>query len=429
MIERYSRPQMAAIWTDANRYQKMLLVEQAATTVLADDGVVPQKDAEMILRASVDLPAIKEAERRRRHETAGFVEAVGATAGAAGARWFHYGLTSSDVADTALALQLGEAGALVLDEYRDLLSDLRVLAHRHAATPVAARTHGRRAQLSTFGFKLAGWHAELRRSYDRIGEALYDLRVGKLSGPVGTYPVLTPDQERRALVSLGLRAERFATQVVARDRLAALMAQLAVGAGTLERIATSIRLLAQDELNEVSESRTDQQQGSSAMPHKNNPVRSERITGLSRLLRAYAVAMFESQALWHERDLTHSSTERVAVPDALTVMDFAVSELRGVLNELVVDEDAMRANSLHDERLRSGAILDALIAHGIDRQQAYRATQRGLTISRDVGVPLVGAILSQLDEPVNSGPLVADLRTACDNAGTIERIAALVATL
>ena len=174
MIERYSRPQMAAVWTDESRYQKMLAVEQAATTVLADDGVVPRTDAEMILRARIDVPAIKDAERRRRHETAGFVEAVGATAGAAGARWFHYGLTSSDVADTALALQLAEAGALVLDEYRDLLADVRVLAHRYAATPTAARTHGRRAQLTTFGFKLAGWHAELRRSYDRLGEALFE---------------------------------------------------------------------------------------------------------------------------------------------------------------------------------------------------------------------------------------------------------------
>ena len=230
-------------------------------------------------------------------------------------------------------------------------------------------------------------------------------------------------------MSLGLRAERYATQIVARDRLASLMVQMAVAGGTLERIATSVRLLAQDELNEVSEHRSELQQGSSAMPHKNNPVRSERITGLSRLLRAYAMAMLESQALWHERDLTHSSTERVAVPDALTVLDFAVSELRGVLSELVIDEDAMRANSLHDERLISGQILDALIANGVDRQQAYRATQRGITISRDVGVPMVGAILSQLDEPVDGGPLVSALRTAVDNAGTLQRIARLVADL
>jgi len=429
MIGRYQRPQMAGVWSDEGRFKHMLMVEQAATDVLADDGLVPLADAEAIQRARVDVPAIKEAERRLKHETAAFVEATGKTAGPAGERWFHYGLTSSDVADTALALQLRDAGDLIRDEFGDLLSDLRVLAHKHAATPVAARTHGRRAQLTTFGIKFAGWHCELRRSYDRLDEALAGLLVGKLSGPVGTYPVLTPEQERRALLSLGLRPEPFATQIVARDRLASLLATMAVAAGTFERIATSVRLMAQDELNELAEFKAPAQQGSSAMPHKSNPVRSERITGLSRLLRAYAVAMLESQALWHERDLSHSSTERVVVPDAFAVFDFVLSELRGVINEMEVNEAAARANSLHDERLLSGRILDTLVAHGVNRQDAYRATERGLTYSRDVGVPLVGAVLSQLSEPVTDGPLVTALQLAADNEGTIKRIAGLVGRL
>jgi adenylosuccinate lyase len=420
---------MAGVWSDEGRFKQMLLVEQAATAVLAEGGFVPLEDAEAIQRARVDLPAIREAERRLKHETAAFVEATSKTAGQAGERWFHYGLTSSDVADTALALQLRDAGNLVCDEFLDLLSDLRILAHKHAATPVAARTHGRRAQLSTFGFKLAGWHCELRRSYDRLNEALSGLLIGKLSGPVGTYPVLTPEQERRALLSLGLRPEPFATQIVARDRLASLLTTMAVAAGTFERIATSVRLMAQDEVGELSEFKAPAQQGSSAMPHKSNPVRSERITGLSRVLRAYAVAMLESQALWHERDLSHSSTERVVVPDAFAVFDFVLSELRGVINEMEINEGAARINSLYDERLLSGRILDTLIAHGINRQDAYRATERGLTHSRDIGTPLADAVLLQLSEPVTDGPLVAALQLAADNETTIKRIAALVSRL
>ena len=429
MIERYQRAPMAAIWSDEGRFDRMLRIEQAATTILADDGIVPLADAEAIERARVDVFAIKESERRLRHEVAAFVEATASTAGAAGKRWLHYGLTSSDVADSALALQLRDAGDLVLDEYRDLLTEVRILAHRYAETPVAARTHGRRAQLSTFGFKLAGWHCELRRSYDRMGEALADLRIGKLSGPVGTYPVLTPEQERRALLSVGLRAEPFATQIVARDRLATLLTTMAVSGGTLDRIATSLRLLSQDEIGEVLELKTEQQQGSSAMPHKSNPVRSERITGLCRLLRGYAVAMLESQALWHERDLTHSSTERVVVPDAFAVLDFVVSELRGVFAELSINEAQMKSNALGDDRLLSGRVLDTLVLHGIDRPTAYAATKQGLSLSRDNGVPLVRAVLLSLDEGAEDAQLERALAEAADDESTVKRIGRLVGRL
>jgi adenylosuccinate lyase len=369
---------MKAVWSDESKLARWLEVELAATDAWAELGVVPPEDAgELRARAVPPSPErVAEIEQRTQHDLAAFVDAVTEQVGPAG-RWLHYGLTSSDVLDTALALQLREAGRLIADGLdRALVAVLR-RAEEHRRTPMIGRTHGVHAEPITFGAKLAGWAFELDRDRDRLRRALEGVRVGKLSGTVGTYPGGDPELERLVCERLDLEREPAATQVVPRDRLAELMTTLALIAGSLERFATEIRHLARTEVREVAEPFGAGQKGSSAMPHKRNPVVAERICGLARVVRANAIVALENVALWHERDISHSSAERVAVPDAFLALDYMLDRFTWLVEGLVVDPVRMRRN-LDATRglIFSPSVLTALVESGLQRSRAYELVQR-----------------------------------------------------
>ncbi len=328
MIPRYTLPEMAAVWSDEARFTAMLRVELAVARAQARRGQVPADAlAVMERRASVDTARIAELERTTDHDVIAFVSQVAETVGPEG-RFLHFGLTSSDVVDTALALQVQAASARLLADLEAAIDAVVAQARRHAATLEMGRTHSVHAEPTTFGLKLAGWALELERDRQRLTAAAEAMRVGKLSGPVGTYSHLDPDLEAEVLEALGLTADPASTQIVQRDRHAAFLATLAVAGGSLERFATEIRNLQHTEIAEVMEPFRTGQKGSSAMPHKRNPILSERLTGLARLLRGYALAGLEDQALWHERDISHSSVERVAIPDATTLLDYMLVRFR-----------------------------------------------------------------------------------------------------
>jgi adenylosuccinate lyase len=363
-----------------------LEVELAATEAWAEEGAVPREAAEACRAgAEFTVEAVEERERVTDHDVAAFVDVVAASIGEHG-RWVHYGLTSSDVLDTALALQLRQAGEVVLGSaraYRDALIE-RALEHRE--TLCVGRTHGVHAEPTTFGLRLAGFAFEANRNLDRLGDAFEQLAVGKLSGAVGTYASVPPAVEARVMERLGLRREDVATQVIPRDRHAVLTSRIAIAGGGLERFATEVRNLQRTEVREVEEPFAAGQKGSSAMPHKRNPIRTERITGLARVLRGYAQVGLENIALWHERDISHSGAERVILPDSTTGLDYVQDLAAGVAAGMTVREDRMRENlELTHGALFSQRALTALVESGMSRDDAYRIVQENAQRAWDTG--------------------------------------------
>jgi adenylosuccinate lyase len=378
VIARYSRPAMARIWSDEGRLATWLQVELAATAAWAELGTVPAEVAKALQeQASAPTPErLQELEATVHHDTAAFVDAVAERLGPEG-RWFHYGLTSSDVVDTALALQIREAGRLIQVGVDLALATVVARADEHRETIQIGRTHGVHAEPTTFGLKLAGWAFELDRGRRRLARALEELRVGKLSGAVGTYSATDPELERIACERLGLEPAPTSTQIIQRDRHAELLSALAVLASSLETFALEIRHLARTEVAEVQEPFAKGQKGSSAMPHKRNPVVAERICGLARVVRGAAVVGLENVALWHERDISHSSAERVVVPDAFLAVDYMLDRFAWLVEGLVVRPERMRRNLEASHYLFfSQRVLLALVDAGSSRDDAYRLVQR-----------------------------------------------------
>jgi adenylosuccinate lyase len=369
---------MQAIWSDEGRLARWLEVELAALDGWAEVGVVPPEDVAQI-RAGAVPPTperVAEIEERTQHDLAAFVDATAEGLGPAG-RWFHYGLTSSDVLDTALALQVRDAGALLLEGIDRALAAVVRRAEEHRATVAVGRTHGVHAEATTFGAKLAGWAFELARDRERLGRALEGMRVGKIAGAVGTYGGGDPEVERVACERLGLTVEPVATQIVPRDRHAELLSTLALVAASLERFTTEIRHLARTEVGEVQEPFRKGQKGSSAMPHKRNPIVAERICGLARVVRAASLVGLENVALWHERDISHSSAERVVLPDAFLALDYMLDRFAWLADGLLVDAERMRRNLDASHGLVfSQRVLLALVESGLTRDEAYRLVQR-----------------------------------------------------
>ncbi|HEV8054318.1 MAG TPA: adenylosuccinate lyase [Candidatus Limnocylindrales bacterium] len=390
MIPRYTQPEMAAVWTDEARFEQMLRVELASLHALTARGTVPAPAVQAIeQRGRVDVTRIAELEKTTDHDVVAFVNQVAETVGEEG-RYLHFGLTSSDVVDTALALQCRAAADLLLSELDELIGLLARKAREHAGTVMMGRTHSVHAEPITFGLKLASWAFELDRDRRRLEAAASDLKTGKISGPVGTYSLLPPEIESEALAELGLAADPVSTQIVQRDRHAALLAAIAVTGGSVERFATEIRNLQHTEIAEVQEPFRTGQKGSSAMPHKRNPILSERLSGLARLLRGYAVAGFEDQALWHERDISHSSVERVALPGATILLDYMLVRFLSLVEGLVVRPERMRENIERGLGLHaSSRLLTALVDDGgLAREDAYAIVQRDALRAADERRPL-----------------------------------------
>jgi adenylosuccinate lyase len=378
VIARYSRPAMARIWSDEGKLATWLEVELAATAAWAELGVVPANAAAALAeKATAPTPErVAELEATLHHDTAAFVDAVAEGLGEEG-RWFHYGLTSSDVVDTALALQIREAGRLILEQIDRAFAAVLARAEEHRTTLTIGRTHGVHAEPTTFGMKLAGWAFELDRSRRRVARGLEGMRVGKLSGAVGTYAATDPELERIACERLGLEPAPTSTQILQRDRHAELLAALAVVASSLDKFALEIRHLARTEVAEVQEPFGKGQKGSSAMPHKRNPVVAERICGLARVVRGAALVGLENVALWHERDISHSSAERVVIPDAFLALDYMLDRFTWLVDGLVVREERMRRNLEASHYLFfSQRVLLALVESGLSRDDAYRLVQR-----------------------------------------------------
>jgi adenylosuccinate lyase len=399
---------MQRVWSEEAKLARWLDVELAALEGWAEIGAVPRQAAlELRERAVPPSPErVREIEERTQHDLAAFVDAVAEGLGPAG-RYFHYGLTSSDVLDTATALQVREAGRLLLDGLGRALAAVIRRAEEHRETVMAGRTHGIHAEPITFGAKLAGWAFELDRDRARLQQALEGMRVGKLAGAVGTYAGGDPEVERIACERLGLVPEPAATQVVPRDRHAELLSALAVCAASLERFATEIRHLARTEVREVQEPFARSQKGSSAMPHKRNPVVAERICGLARVVRAAAAVGLENVALWHERDISHSSAERVVLPDAFLALDYMLDRFAWLVDGLVVDAARMRVNLDASHGLVfSQRVLSALVTSGLERDQAYRLVQRNAARAWDEGIDF--RALLEADPEVDLAPAELD---------------------
>ena len=376
MIARYTRPGIGAVWSDQRKLETWLEVELAVTDALAEKGPVPLQDARAIrARAAFTVEAVLEREKVTDHDVAAFVDVVAASIGPEG-RWLHHGLTSSDVLDTALALQVANAGELLVRGAREFRDALIARAREHAGTLCVGRTHGVHAEPTTFGVKLAGFAFEAHRNLLRLERAIEGCRVGALSGAVGTYSANGPEAEAAVLERLGLAREDVSTQVVARDRHAELLSAIALAGAGLERFATEVRHLQRTEVREAEEPFRAGQKGSSAMPHKRNPIVSERVTGIARLLRGYAQAGLEDVALWHERDISHSSVERVVLPDATILLDYAQHLATRVVSGMTVHEERMRENleATHGALFSQRALL-ALVESGISRDEAYRIVQ------------------------------------------------------
>jgi adenylosuccinate lyase len=376
LIERYSPARIRQIWSDRHRFELWLRIEVLAAEGWATLGRVPPEALDRIRTAQFDLERIQELEARVGHDVIAFLTSVGESVGQPEARYLHLGLTSSDVVDTAFALQLRESGQAILEDLGRLRQVAVELAIRHRRTVMVGRTHGIHAEPITFGFKVAGWVAELDRDTARLEAATREVAVGKLSGVVGTHAALDPRVEEFVCGRLGLQVDAVSTQVVSRDRHASFMNALAVLAGSLERVALEIRHLQRSEVGEAFEPFGAEQKGSSAMPHKRNPVLTERICGLARLVRGYAGAALENMALWHERDISHSSAERVIFPDACSVVDFVAQQLAEVLAGLDVRADRMTRNlDAGGGVVYSQRALLALVESGMSREEAYRIVQ------------------------------------------------------
>jgi adenylosuccinate lyase len=377
MIRRYTHPEMDRIWSDQRKYETWLQVEIAAADAMAREGIVPQDAARDIReRARFDVARIEQIEEITQHDVIAFTTAVAEHVGPS-ARWLHFGLTSSDVIDTAQALQMREACDLIIRGIEGLMRAVQARAEEHRRTPMIGRTHGVHAEPMTFGLKLALWYAELARDLARIRRAREVIAVGKLSGAVGTFAHLPPSIEADVCQTLGLQPAPVASQVIQRDRHAEVVTTLAITGSSLEKFALEIRGLQKTEIGEVEEPFGKGQKGSSAMPHKRNPIGCEQIVGLARLLRGNAVAVMENNALWHERDISHSSVERVVLPDSFIVLDHMLRRFTRIVSGMVVYPDRMRENL---ERSRgvvfSGTVLLELAQRGVSREQAYEWVQR-----------------------------------------------------
>jgi adenylosuccinate lyase len=423
VIERYTRPEMGAVWSERRKLETWLQVELAVVDVLAEQGVVAEEDAAAIRdRASFTVEAVKEREQVTDHDVAAFVDVVAGSVGEAG-RWVHHGLTSSDVLDTALALQLSQAGMILVGGAADYKAALIRRAREHVDTLCVGRTHGVHAEPTTFGVKLAGFAFEAHRNLLRLERAAEAVSVGALSGAVGTYSANGPEVEEAVLKRLGLARENVSTQVVPRDRHAELLTAIALAGAGLERFATEIRLLQRTEVREVEEPfRTGTQKGSSAMPHKRNPIVSERITGIARLLRGYAQTGLENIALWHERDISHSSVERVSLPDATILLDYAQHLAIRVVDGMTVYEDRMRENlnATHGALFSQRALL-ALVEAGHSRDDAYRIVQEAAQRAWDEGTEFRELIAEAAPE--------LDLEAVFDTGAFVRHAPAIVGRL
>jgi len=394
MIDRYTRPELGALWSDEARMTAWRDVEVAACEAMEGPTA---SDLDAIRAATFTVEAVDERERTTDHDVAAFVDVLSESAGQAG-RWIHYGLTSSDVLDTALALQLKRAGEVVVPGARRLVAALVARAREHRETLCVGRTHGVHAEPTSFGIKLAGFAFEAHRNAERLERAFAQASVGAISGAVGTYSATSPEFESRVLGSLGLAGEPVSTQVVARDRHAELLQAIALAGAGLERFATELRHLQRTEVREAEEPFRRGQKGSSAMPHKRNPIKSEQISGLARVLRGNAQAAVENVALWHERDISHSSVERVILPDSTILLDYMLARAVALVEGMVVHEDRMRENlEITCGALFSQRVLLALIEQaGMVRDEAYRIVQRTAQQAWDTRTPLRSLLA---DEP------------------------------
>jgi adenylosuccinate lyase len=376
MIERYSRPAMERVWSDENKYDRWLDVEIAACEAWAELGVIPRKAIPKIKMARVDLKRMKEILQETHHDVTAFLGAVAESIGEE-SRFIHLGMTSSDVIDTALSLQLVEAAGLIDDDIKELIAALAEKAIEYKYTPMAGRTHGVHAEPMSFGLKLALWVEEMNLNRQRLREARREIAVGKISGAVGTYATLSPELEEKACARLGLVPAPVSNQVLQRDRHARFVTTLAILAGSLEKFATEIRALQRTEVREAEEPFSAGQTGSSSMPHKRNPELCERVCGLARLVRGYSLTAMENIALWHERDISHSSAERIILPDACLVIDYVLDIFAGVIKGLQVYPQRMKKNmDITKGLLFSQRVLLALIDKGLGRQEAYELVQR-----------------------------------------------------
>ncbi len=377
MIARYTRPEMGQIWSDENKYRMWLEVEIAASETLAEDGIVPAEAAKAIReRGRIDVARIQQIEDEVRHDVIAFTTAVAEYVGLE-SRWLHYGLTSTDVVDTAQALQLKAASAIIRHGLVQLAEVLKKRALEFKHTPMIGRTHGIHAEPTTFGLKLLNWYAETRRNITRFNAAAEQIRIGKLSGAVGTFGHLKPKHEERICAKLGLQPAPVATQVIQRDRHAHYVSALAIITATLDKIATELRHLQRTEVREAEEFFSEKQKGSSAMPHKRNPITGEQISGLSRVVRANAQVAYENVALWHERDISHSSAERVILPDSTIVTDYLLAKSTNLIEKLLVYPRRMLKNLESTGGLIfSGQLLLDLAEAGMLREDAYRLVQK-----------------------------------------------------
>jgi adenylosuccinate lyase len=377
MIPRYTNPAMGRIWSDQRRFETWLQVEIAAAEAMADAGIIPAEAARDIRdKGAFEVARIEEIEEQTKHDVIAFTTAVAEHVGPS-ARWLHFGLTSSDVIDTAQALQMREACDLILADLAALLEAVRVRAEEHRRTPMIGRTHGVHAEPMTLGLKLALWYAEVQRSVERLERARSGINVGKLSGAVGTFAHLDPSIEAAVCARLGLAAAPVSSQIIQRDRHAELLSVLAIAAASLEKFALEIRGLQKTEIGEVEEPFAKGQKGSSAMPHKRNPIGCEQIVGLARLVRSNCQAAFENIALWHERDISHSSVERVILPDSFIVLDHMLRRMTRIVRGMVVHPDRMHENLGRSRGVVfSGTVLLELAKKGISREQAYEWVQR-----------------------------------------------------
>ncbi|HXN00752.1 MAG TPA: adenylosuccinate lyase [Candidatus Dormibacteraeota bacterium] len=393
MIPRYAHPEMSEIFSPKQRYELWLRIELIVSEGWAEIGEIPRSAVDRLRQARVDPDHIARLEERVGHDVVAFLDSIAESIGGDDARYLHRGLTSSDVLDTALALQLVQAADILLKDVDRLSSVIRRRAIEERDTLMAGRTHGIHAEPISFGFVLAGWLDELDRDRQRLVTAREDIRVGKLSGAVGTHATVEPRVEESSLKKLGLKVAPVTTQVIARDRHAAYLMTLAVLAGGLEKFATDIRHLQRSEVSEVREPFGEEQKGSSAMPHKRNPILSERVCGLARVVRGYAQTSLENQALWHERDISHSSAERIIFPDACTLIDYMLRLMADILEGLTIDRERMRANLYRSGGVVfSQRVLLALVQKGMTRQDAYRLVQRTALSALDGGPDFKTAI-------------------------------------
>jgi adenylosuccinate lyase len=422
VIPRYTREEIGAVWTQQRRMETWLQVELAATDAWAAEGVVPQEAAKACReRAAFTVEAVEERERTTGHDVAAFVDVVSDSIGEEG-RWLHYGLTSSDVLDTALALQLREAGEIIVRGARAYRDALAGRAREFAETLCVGRTHGVHAEPTTFGLRLASFAFEADRNVQRLENAFEQMAVGKLSGAVGTYASVPPTVEARVMEALGLAREDVSTQVVPRDRHSVVLARIAIAGGGLERFATEIRNLQRTEVREVEEPFGAGQKGSSAMPHKRNPILAERLCGLARVLRGYSQVGLENIALWHERDISHSGAERVVIPDATIALDYMQHIATRIVEGMTVHTDRMRENiELTHGALFSQRALTALIESGMSRDDAYRVVQESARRAWDEGTSFRELIAARAPE--------LDLDAVFDYAAYLEHVPEVMARL